>query len=402
MVKVSISQLRHNPFRELEDFPLDREKIDKLKESITATGFWGTIVARKKGSAYEIAFGHHRKASLEELQTEGIIGRTEKVDIIVRELTNEEIIQLMARENLEEWGTNAAVEAETVAATIKAYGEGKIELPPLDKKTNEKLLRYAAKSGLQHPYTKTQVAEFLGWTSQRSNGGVQPNHCCNVAFEMLDAFDAGIITKKALKGLKRDVAREIVSKALAIKNEQERIAKQREHEAKHAQKMAEQETDGRKARALMQAADELDRQAEVANLAAVSTAKDFASDVIKRTKSGELSQRDIREEGDKVKADLRSKKEQAYKNASQHYAWLQDQISCMLNPANDERFSELRKLLSTDCGLTQKDIDTLRKSVTDLVVRAERFAKELGAWKPKSADSSDVPRIQKLVGVKNG
>ena len=94
MVKVSISQLRHNPFRELEDFPLDREKIDKLKESITATGFWGTIVARKKGSAYEIAFGHHRKASLEELQTEGIIGRTEKVDIIVRELTNEEIIQL--------------------------------------------------------------------------------------------------------------------------------------------------------------------------------------------------------------------------------------------------------------------------------------------------------------------
>jgi len=396
MVKVSIAQLRHNPFRELEDFPLDREKIDKLKESITATGFWGTIVARKKGSAYEIAFGHHRKASLEELQTEGIIGKTEKVDIIVRELTNEEMIQLMARENLEEWGTNAAVEAETVATTIRAYGNGFIKLPEIERE-DSRHIRYA-RPPTSGAYSMSSVAVFLAMA--KADG--QPNHACQVAFQMLDAFEAGIITKKSLRGLKRDVAREIVVKAIAIKKEQERIAKQREQEAKHAQKMAEQETDERKGRALMRAADELERQAEVAKEAAVSTAKDFASDVIKRTKSGELSQRDIREEGDKVKSDLRSKKEQNYKNASQHYAWLKDQVSCMLNPANDERFKELRKLLNDDCGLAQKDIDTLRKSVTDLVVRAERFAKELGAWEPKSADSSDIPRIQKLVGVKKG
>ena len=400
MVKVSISQLRHNPFRELDDFPLDRDKIDKLKESIASTGFWGTIVARKKSSTYEIAFGHHRKAALEELQTEGIIGKTEKVDIIVRELTNEEMIQLMARENLEEWSTNAAVEAETVATTIKAYGEGKIQLPPLDPKTRDDAKRHVDHAGGPHVYTKLQVAEFIGWTRKKGGGDIQPNHCCEVAFDMLDAFDAGIITKKSLKGLNRDVAREIVAKAIGIKKEQERIAKQREQEATKAQKMAEQESDERKARSLMRAADELERQAEVAKEAAISTAKDFATDVIKRTKSGNLSQRDIRDEGDKRKEDLRSKKEQNHKTASQHYEKLKEQIASMLNPASDERFKDLRGLLKIDCGLTQKDIDLLKKTVADLITRAGRFANELGSWKPKASDSLDSPRSKKLVGVK--
>ena len=72
----------------------------------------------------------------------------------------------------------------------------------------------------------------------------------------------------------------------------------------------------------------------------------------------------------------------------------------MLNPASDERFKDLRGLLKIDCGLTQKDIDLLKKTVADLITRAGRFANELGSWKPKASDSLDSPRSKKLVGVK--
>ena len=151
---VSVSSLTANPFRELDDYPIDRDKIDALKESIESTGFWGTIVARKKGSKYEIAFGHHRMAALQEL---GI----KRCDIIVRDLSNEDMVQMMARENLEEWGTSAYIEAQTVESTIRAYGNGEIELPEPERM--DKNVRFSPPDSGDYPYTMASVAEFLGW-----------------------------------------------------------------------------------------------------------------------------------------------------------------------------------------------------------------------------------------------
>src|SRR5262245_53893149 len=102
---VRIKDLRPNPFRNLEDYPIHREKVDALKESIASTEFWGTICGRPAGGdAVEIAFGHHRLAALKEL-----MGGTDGVEIIVRKYTNEQMLKMMARENMEEWGTSAWV-----------------------------------------------------------------------------------------------------------------------------------------------------------------------------------------------------------------------------------------------------------------------------------------------------
>jgi hypothetical protein len=399
MEKVAISQLKPNPFRELDDYPIDREKVDKLKESISETGFWGTIVARKKGSSFEIAFGHHRKIALVELQQEGIIGKSEKVDIIVRDLTNEQMIQLMARENLEEWGTNAYIEAQTVESTIRAYGAGEIQLPEVDEKTNEKHLRYADKSICQHPYTEATLAKFLGWqTVDKAHPEGRPNHACKVAFEMLDAFELGIVSRKELRGVKRDVAREIISRAMSLHREQERIANERRKMAKEAEDRAAKEEDARKARALQKAADELERQAEVAEASAKDVAKEFATEAVKQTKSGNWSQRDVREAGDQAKEELRTKREQQVKTARQLYAGLRDEVCDMLNDKADERFASLRNLLRMDCGLTAEDIKRLREEVLALQSRSSDFAKELGTWKPKDSDTSEVSRILKVVG----
>lgn len=393
MEKVAISQLRPNPFRELDDYPIDREKVDKLKESISETGFWGTIVARKKGNAFEIAFGHHRQVALVELQQEGVIGKSEKVDIIVRDLTNEQMIQLMARENLEEWGTNAYIEAQTVESTIRAYGAGEIELPEV-RREDERYLRYA-KVPDSGPYTVDSVAKFLGWVKDSTG---KPNHACKVAFEMLDAFELGIVSRKELRGVKRDVAREIIAKAMALHREQERIAEERRRMAKEAEKRAADEEDTRKAKALQKAAEELERQADVAEASAKSIAKDFAKEAVKQTKAGNWAQRDIREAGDQAKDELRTKREQQIKTARQLYDALRHEVCDMLNDKADDRFASLKKLLRMDCGLELQDIRKLREEVQALQSRAAEFAKELGTWKPKDADTSEVSRILKVVG----
>lgn len=392
MEKVAISQLRPNPFRELDDYPIDREKVDKLKESISETGFWGTIVARKKGNAFEIAFGHHRQVALVELQQEGVIGKSEKVDIIVRDLTNEQMIQLMARENLEEWGTNAYIEAQTVESTIRAYGAGEIELPEVQPNARKETIRTTAASG--GSYTMASVASFLGWTK----AGGEPNHACKVAFEMLDAFELGIVSRKELRGVKRDVAREIIAKAMALHREQERIAEERRRMAKEAEKRAADEEDTRKAKALQKAAEELERQADVAEASAKSIAKDFAKEAVKQTKAGNWAQRDIREAGEQAKEELRTKREQQIKTARQLYDALRHEVCDMLNDKADDRFASLKKLLRMDCGLELQDVRKLREEVQALQSRAAEFAKELGTWKPKDADTSEVSRILKVVG----
>lgn len=397
MEKVSISQLRPNPFRELDDYPIDREKVDKLKESISETGFWGTIVARKKGNAYEIAFGHHRQVALVELQQEGVIGKSEKVDIIVRDLTNEQMIQLMARENLEEWGTNAYIEAQTVESTIRAYGAGEIKLPEVADKARKETIRYVDQRSGLHPYTEKAVAQFLGWTRLKGDD-IQPNHACNVAFQMLDAFELGIVSRKELRGVKRDVAREIVSKAMALHREQERIAEERRRMAKEAERRAADEEDARKAKSLQKAAEELERQADVAESSAKSIAKDFAKEAVKQTKAGNWALRNVRDAGDQAKNELRSKREQQEKTAKQHYDSLRHEVCKMLNDKSDERFASLKKLLRMDCGLTQEDIDSLIEEVKALQSRCGTFAKELGEWKPKDSDTSEVSRFLKVVG----
>lgn len=378
---ISVSSLVANPFRELDDYPIDRDKVDALKESIEATGFWGTIVARKKGNKYEIAFGHHRMIALQEM---GI----KRCEIIVRDLSNEDMVQMMARENLEEWGTSAYIEAQTVESTIRAYGNGEIKLP--DPERIDSTTRYANKEKSIFPYSKMTVSRFLGWSNYNEKADKeQPNHACNVAFEMIDAFDAKVVTRKQLRGVKRDVAREIITKAMALKREQERIAKERAKEAEQFEQAAEDLTDAKKKRAFKSAAARKRAEAKQAEESATATAKEFAKDAVQQTKAGNWSQRDVREAGAEAKASLHSKQAQRYKDASQHLAGLRRSVSKTLNKT-DDNFDGLSKLLSMDCGLTSDDIDELKKEVDALAKRASRFSGELAKWNPPAvADSVD-------------
>jgi hypothetical protein len=119
--------------------------------------------------------------------------------------------RLMARENMEEYGSSAWVELETVKSVVEAYAAGEIELPPLPEKTKKTTLYVAprftrddAQAPVHHPYTRAQVAQLVGWTRQHSSGGVQPNHACETAFRALELIERGLLKQKDCHSLTRE------------------------------------------------------------------------------------------------------------------------------------------------------------------------------------------------------
>jgi hypothetical protein len=228
---IAVHQLRPNPFRRLDEYPIIREKVDALKESIAQTGFWGTIVGRPVGENVEIAFGHHRLVALQE-------GAIDRVEVIVKDLSNEQMLKMMARENMEEWGTSAWVELETIRAVIEAYGKGEIALPKIPSKANESKLRYACQDSGTHPYTESTVAEFLGWTRKAHGDGLRPNYACETAFKALDMIDDEFLAEVDLKGLKRSQLADLVKEQWSIYQAEMRVAEQNRKEATRAQERA--------------------------------------------------------------------------------------------------------------------------------------------------------------------
>lgn len=110
--KILLADLLPNPFRDLTRNPLDREKIEALKESISQTTFWDTLEARphpKESGKYQLAFGHHRVAAAQELGLE-------TANVSIYPFTDAVMLQKMANENSPSWKTPPAVINETVWA----------------------------------------------------------------------------------------------------------------------------------------------------------------------------------------------------------------------------------------------------------------------------------------------
>jgi hypothetical protein len=138
---VKVKDIKPNPFRNLDRYPIKAEKVAALQESMEATGFWENVVARRVNGAVELAYGHHR---LEALMQSKDFGPDATVNLHIRDLDDQQMLQIMARENMEEWhGTSAVVMQETVRATVQAFADGKVELPAPGKKARTNMLRRA-------------------------------------------------------------------------------------------------------------------------------------------------------------------------------------------------------------------------------------------------------------------
>jgi hypothetical protein len=119
-MKIKITDLVENPFRNIKHYPIAREKVKELKTSIRETSFWDNILIRPapKNGNYEVAYGHHRLIALRELLKEGQIKN--EVDLPCKDISDAVMVKIMANENLDSWKTTPVVIKETIK-TIKDF-----------------------------------------------------------------------------------------------------------------------------------------------------------------------------------------------------------------------------------------------------------------------------------------
>jgi ParB-like chromosome segregation protein Spo0J len=244
---VAIKDILPNPFRNIEHYPINREKVEALKASMDRTEFWDNILGRKRADGkIEQAYGHHRKIALLEHY-----GANHKVEITIRDLSDGDMIVIMAQENMEEWSTSAIVEIETVEAVVKAFAEGKITLSAVDRKSKKGIVRYAPSFIPDDPraekimaYTAQSVADFLGWVQPKNKEAQTKVH---TALTALQYIEEGIVKLSAFEGLGTKGIEVVIIEARRARMVKEgqakiaaRIAKQSREDAEKA-KRAEEE-----------------------------------------------------------------------------------------------------------------------------------------------------------------
>jgi nitrogen regulatory protein PII len=239
MTTFAIRDIQPNPFRHIDRYPVREDKVQALRESLRSTGFWDNLVAREVNGKAEIAYGHHRLVALREE-----FGPRHKVNLIVRDLSDEDMLQIMARENMEEWGTSAAIEHETIRAVVEAYAEGQIELSPPSAKTNASQLRYAPsfipdadRTGGPHPYTAQTLADFLGWLKP----GGRPQEKVMTALGALQLIEEDILREREFEELSSKQAQAVVRETRKAKKAGETMVSLHEKQAKEAERRAELE-----------------------------------------------------------------------------------------------------------------------------------------------------------------
>jgi len=160
-MKVQIKDLEPNPYRDMENYPINSNKINHLIGSIKQTGFWDNVIARKSNGEIQIAYGHHRLEALKK-----VMKPTDEIEVPIKDLTDALMIQIMAKENDNDWQTCVAVTDETVRVARKFLNEH-----PEEIKTKNPL-RYSANTGdgdyIWSPEA-FQIHEFLDWGEHKVN-----------------------------------------------------------------------------------------------------------------------------------------------------------------------------------------------------------------------------------------
>ncbi len=207
-MKVSIKNLKPNPFRRTETYPVVREKVDSLKLSIQDTGFWNNISAREKDGHYEIACGHHRLWALQELNVE-------EVDIPVEDHSDHEMIKIMASENFDVWQTDMTVVRETVRTAVDYLNDPAnegvlfniIQHPP-NLETDEQKRKYVNRQ-IKQGVGRRLIGRFLGTMWESSKG----QNLIGEALAQIRDIDKGMYREEDIQPIKSPGTMQSIRKA---------------------------------------------------------------------------------------------------------------------------------------------------------------------------------------------
>ena len=111
IIEVKISELRSNPYQPRKTF--DQEKLVELANSIKEFGVLEPIIVTKSIKGYEIVAGERRTKAC------ALVG-IETIPAIVKEFSDEEMMQIALLENIQRENLTAIEEAEAYSNLIKA------------------------------------------------------------------------------------------------------------------------------------------------------------------------------------------------------------------------------------------------------------------------------------------
>lgn len=227
LMSVSIGSIDSNPYRQLDQYPYVERKLDTLIRSYAVVGMWEGVIARQNGNRYEIAFGHHR---VEAARRAGL----PEVSLIVRSLTDEQMLQFMGRENIEDYNADFLCMLETWEAAVV----------------------FMESSGhVRGKWQAIDIARLLGWADAHANGGEVLNltaTACNAAYALIQG---GYLARENLRDLAVKTVKEITQHCQSRMKQIEEMAKQtqrpasevdeaKEHLAEAAKSTAEELREG--------------------------------------------------------------------------------------------------------------------------------------------------------------
>ena len=112
IIYVQSGQIKPNPFQPREDF--DQTSIEELAQSIKEKGVIQPLLVRRKGDSYELIAGERRlRASIS-------LGLN-KIPIIVREVSDQDSLELALIENIQREGLNPIEEAHAYQHLIDKF-----------------------------------------------------------------------------------------------------------------------------------------------------------------------------------------------------------------------------------------------------------------------------------------
>ena len=210
---VGVEIIDPNPFRCLSEYPWIENKIEALQRSIADVGFWEGVIVRKSGTRLEMAFGHHR---LEAAKRNGLT----MIPVIQRELTNEQMVQFMGRENGEDYSTYFLAMLNTWEGAITFRRPVAVNLQPIE------------------------IARLLGWTRKADGPKDRMNDLAAGCANAYKLIEDGLINRKDLMGLSVKQAREIVGRAQARIQQLDKLAQTTKRPKKEVERVKKQVAKG--------------------------------------------------------------------------------------------------------------------------------------------------------------
>ncbi|MFA5092412.1 MAG: ParB/RepB/Spo0J family partition protein [Candidatus Omnitrophota bacterium] len=112
IVYVQFGQIKPNPFQPREDF--DQANIEELAQSIKEKGVIQPLLVRRRGDNYELIAGERR------LRASNLLGLKE-IPVIVREVSDQDSLELALIENIQREELNAIEEAHAYQHLIDKF-----------------------------------------------------------------------------------------------------------------------------------------------------------------------------------------------------------------------------------------------------------------------------------------